>query len=108
MSVKTFVKKPVEIQTIQFKDYSSAIEIFTWTEGKVFYVPAGFDHHMRYSTEKDRSTTHTRDSASAFLVIYTLEGIMRADLGDWIIRGVKGEFYPCKPDIFEETYDPVE
>lgn len=42
------------------------------------------------------------------LVIPTLEGDMRADLGDWIIRGVKGEFYPCKPDVFEQTYEKVE
>ena len=40
--------------------------------------------------------------------ISTLEGTMRADPGDWIIRGVKGEFYPCKPDIFEATYEAVE
>lgn len=38
-------------------------------------------------------------------IINTLEGRMRCNLGDWIIRGVKGEFYPCKPDIFEATYD---
>jgi hypothetical protein len=37
--------------------------------------------------------------------IGTLEGTMRADVGDWIIRGVKGEFYPCKPDIFDATYE---
>ena len=41
------------------------------------------------------------------LNIVTLEGVMRADPGDWIIRGVKGELYPCKPDIFEATYEPV-
>jgi len=40
--------------------------------------------------------------------IHTLEGDMRADIGDWIIRGVKGEFYPCKPDIFAATYEAVE
>lgn len=39
--------------------------------------------------------------------INTLEGVMRAEHGDWIIRGVKGELYPCKPDIFEATYEPV-
>ena len=39
--------------------------------------------------------------------IQTLEGEMRANMGDWIIKGVKGEFYPCKPDIFEATYEPV-
>lgn len=39
--------------------------------------------------------------------INTLEGVMRADCGDMIIRGVKGEIYPCKPDIFQVTYEPV-
>jgi hypothetical protein len=42
------------------------------------------------------------------VLINTMEGQMRGDLGDWIIRGVKGELYPCKPDIFAATYDPVE
>ena len=41
------------------------------------------------------------------LDIPTLEGTMHADVGDWIITGVKGEQYPCKPDIFEQTYEPV-
>ena len=38
------------------------------------------------------------------IAVDTMEGVMRADLGDWIIRGVAGEFYPCKPDIFAATY----
>ncbi len=42
------------------------------------------------------------------LYISTLEGIMCADINDYIIRGVEGEFYPCKPDIFEKTYEVVE
>ena len=42
------------------------------------------------------------------LRIATVEGVMRASPGDWIICGVAGEFYPCKPDIFEKTYEPVE
>ena len=41
------------------------------------------------------------------LIIPTLEGDHRAIAGDWIIRGVKGEFYPCKPDIFAATYEPA-
>jgi hypothetical protein len=40
-------------------------------------------------------------------IIHTLEGDHLASYGDWIIKGVKGEFYPCKPDIFEQTYEPV-
>lgn len=46
--------------------------------------------------------------SSEYITIPTLEGDMTAQKGDWIIRGVKGEFYPCKPDIFEATYEPVE
>lgn len=42
-----------------------------------------------------------------YYTIETLEGKMRASAGDWIIRGVKGEIYPCKPDIFAATYDEV-
>ena len=41
-------------------------------------------------------------------IIHTLEGDMKADVGDYIITGVKGEQYPCKPDVFEQTYEPVE
>lgn len=42
------------------------------------------------------------------LIIHTLEGDHHARIGDYIIKGVNGEFYPCKPDIFEKTYEPVE
>lgn len=42
-----------------------------------------------------------------YLEIETLEGTMMADRGDWIIQGVQGELYPCKPDIFEATYEPA-
>ena len=41
------------------------------------------------------------------IIINTLEGIMKTNIGDWIIKGVAGEFYPCKPDIFEATYEAV-
>ncbi len=42
-----------------------------------------------------------------FLVINTLEGRHKTNKGDWVIKGIKGEFYPCKPDIFEQTYEKV-
>jgi hypothetical protein len=44
----------------------------------------------------------------AYILIHTLEGTMEGRPGDWIIRGVKGEFYPCKSGIFEATYEAVE
>ena len=57
----------------------------------------------------DARCTRDRDGARGglVLVIQTLEGTMRADPMDWIIQGVKGEVYPCKPDIFAATYEPV-
>jgi hypothetical protein len=47
------------------------------------------------------------DFGRSWIEIKTLEGVMTASPGDWIIRGVQGEFYPCKPDIFAETYEAV-
>lgn len=49
----------------------------------------------------------TTDDGVRFLKIHTLEGDMSASEGDWIIKGIKGEFYPCKPDIFLATYEAV-
>ena len=56
----------------------------------------------------DFSIPGARMTMDDALVIKTLEGHMRCEIGDWVIRGVKGEFYPCKPDIFEATYERVE
>ena len=47
------------------------------------------------------------DTMHGGLIIHTLEGDMRASVGDYIVKGVNGEFYPCKPDIFELTYEKV-
>jgi len=49
----------------------------------------------------------TKMSGDGSLSIETIEGKMKAHPKDWIIKGIKGEFYPCKPDIFEATYEPV-
>jgi len=81
-------KKPVVIEAVQFKDCTieTACEIAGLTARGV---------QIHGTPEKP------------FLRIETLEGVMKANLGDWIIKGIKGEFYPCKPDIFEQTYEPV-
>lgn len=71
---------------------------------------------MRFTDEnKDRCFNFVRctcypdfdENKQPVLVIQTLEGDMTARLGDYIIKGIKGEFYPCKPDIFEATYEAV-
>jgi hypothetical protein len=45
---------------------------------------------------------------SNYILVKTSEGLMKADIDDYIIQGIQGEIYPCKPDIFEKTYEPVE
>ena len=80
-------KKPVVIEAIQFNG-KNAEEIEQWSNNNVKAGPASED-------------TSTRD----YLEIETLEGTMTAQPNDYIIKGVNGEFYPCKPDIFEKTYD---
>lgn len=81
-----FVKKPVEIEARQYYGNANAAEeLINWIEsegGKAYWD-------------------------KAHIVIETLEGKMEARADDWIIKGVKGEFYPCKPDIFEETYESL-
>lgn len=79
-----FIKKPIEIEAVQWLGYN---------EQDIY----GFARQSDGLIEVEGTT----------LLIHTLEGLMRADKGDWIIRGVKGEYYPCKPDIFAETYEPV-
>lgn len=82
-----FRKKPVVIEAMQFT-------------GENFFDCLAF---MGPIPEAVWMECHTTDLP----VIHTLEGDMVVSVGDWIIRGVKGEFYPCKPDIFEATYEPV-
>lgn len=102
-----FRKLPVVIDAIQFVGWGSAIEIQRWVPGCV-YVPRGAEHSMRHEHEHDRSNGHVYDDiAPPFIVIPTLEGDHRADERDWIVRGVKGEFYPVKPEIFSVTYEAV-
>lgn len=55
----------------------------------------------------DTKHTYTYNERRLAIYLYTLEGVMGAQKGDWLIKGVKGEFYPCKPDIFEITYELV-
>lgn len=82
-------KKPVEVEAIQWKGNNlSEVGPFV-TNGQLYVESSAYDSFVVH------------------LSIQTLEGKMTVNEGDWIIRGVKGEYYPCKPDIFEETYEIV-
>jgi len=87
-------KKPVVIDAVQFtaKGIPNAPEwIGTADQDVPWGEPGSIVRNFRENT----------------LAIHTLEGAMTANVGDWIIRGVQGELYPCKPDIFAATYEPV-
>jgi hypothetical protein len=85
-----FRKKPVVIEARQLSRENGP-ELAAWCGGVWNSLYGRGDHGEDIS----------------HISIDTLEGRMRADLGDWIIKGVKGEFYPCKPDIFAATYEAV-
>jgi hypothetical protein len=85
--IKTYRKKPVDIEAVQFTR-DSYPEIYEFTEG--------IAHSL---------TIEKRIDGIATCIIPTLEGQHIAIEGDYIIKGVEGEFYPCKPGIFEKTYE---
>lgn len=85
-----FRKKPVVIEAIQWNGEISFDQLYEFTN----------------SNENNR-IAGMKNGRGDIAQISTLEGIMDASEGDWIIKGVKGEFYPCKPDIFEATYEIV-
>lgn len=83
--VVRFRSKVVNIEAIRFDGtYDSAVEIVEWSKGVV-----------------------TADNGDATLLIHTLEGTLKGIKDDWIVKGLKGEFYPVKPDIMELKYEPL-
>ena len=92
-------KKPVEIEAFQYDG-----DLIN-SQGE-YYVPdwAELAHKQGILIYSSLD----KYSPPSELFIKTLEGVMHAAVGDYIIRGVQGEFYPCKPDIFAQTYELVE
>ena len=87
--IQKFRKKPVVVEAIKW-DGSNPHEIDKFVLG-----------------EKKKLKGISEGIFITKIIIPTLEGDMTAQKGDWIIKGVKGEFYPCKPDIFEATYEEI-
>ena len=88
-------KKPVVSDAIQWTGFNpNEIKEFAGKNCNIEYYDAAYEAGVM--------------GIIVTLTIHTLEGDMRADKGDYIIKGVKGEFYPCKPDVFEQTYEKAE
>ncbi len=90
-------KKPVVIEAHRL-DSATLFEIMRW-------IDDGGGRANNWSWDSEESTMPYPER---HFFIETLEGDMKAEDGDYIIKGVKGEFYPCKPDIFEMTYERIE
>jgi hypothetical protein len=84
----TFRKRPVKIEARELT-VDTADQVARWCAGRV---------------EREAKPSDITD-VRTIVRIPTLEGVMTATLGDWVIRGVQGEFYPCKPNIFTTTYE---
>ena len=112
LEIKTYTKKPVDIQAVQFESTDSHFvnKLAEWCGGTVCTflgnkVVDGVEmYEFTSSTGIYRVQALPNVSTLPFIEIPTLEGIMRASLNDYIIKGVNGEFYPCRSDIFEKTY----
>lgn len=117
-----FRKKPVVIEAVRWRGYSSNLGVTAELASQPVEITEDNMHAIKWEplpawlpqplpTVSESGTLSavpgsvTRDGEC--LLIATLEGVMRANLGDWIIQGVKGEIYPCKPDIFAATYEEV-
>lgn len=85
-------KKPVEIEAFRFY---------------IDPVPDWFMDRVKTNEIIISDSVYSVDGNLAYCLIKTLEGEMKGNAGDYIIKGVQGEIYPCKPDIFKETYDKV-
>lgn len=93
-----FRKKPVVIEAVQF-DGRNGTEI-------MLFVGKRLNHSAPPDGMEKEAEAIPLDAYR--IEIPTLEGTMTATKMDWIIKGVNGEFYPCKPDIFEKTYEPAD
>lgn len=90
-----YVKKPIAIEAVKWKGFNNdEIKDFAGDSVKIEVIREG---------DADNGIPPSVDCS-----IETLEGVMKANVGDYIIKGVNGEFYPCKPDIFEKTYDKAD
>jgi len=88
-----FRKKPVVIEAFQWTGGIDQEKDPKWHSAKINIGDIYFD---------------APGTPQCVMRIITLEGVMAAQCGDWIIQGVNGEIYPCKPDIFQKTYEPFE
>lgn len=100
----------MNVNAFKFRKKPVVIEAYQWKESDALNLGRnGWPQWLVDAVHCDENWDPiVTPSFEGYATIKTLEGEMRADSGDWIIRGVKGELYPCKPDIFAATYEPAD
>ena len=101
----------MNVNAIKFRKKPVVIEAYQWKESDALNLRGkGWPNWLVAATRcaEDGADQIVTQSFDGYATIKTLEGEMRADIGDWIIRGINGELYPCKPDIFAATYEPAD
>ena len=115
--MKKYQKKPVVIEAMQLiGSPGDTAQVLDWLAANRYPMlvgdytqPETLRYHDQVPGDASRPDKGMYiDPATGDLMIRTLEGDMRATYGDWVIRGVQGEFYPCKPGIFAQTYEEVD
>ncbi len=99
-----FRKKPVIIEAVQYDEYAHSHFWFSedgWDDCPEWLQEAAEQEVFSFVASGEEGFANDKG------LLKTLEGVLTVSLGDWIIRGVQGELYPCKPVIFEATYEPV-
>ena len=86
IKIMKFKKKPIVVECVQYDGNFRSLDIFPFPEVRNFIISY-------------------YENGEQYIKIPTLEGEMKLSKGDWLIKGVNGEYYPCKPDIFEKTYE---
>jgi len=99
-------KKPVVIEAFKYDGPKCLITMIKGNKLPCFISKALESGDLKLIVETE--TSDLKFTVREKLIIETLEGVMAASVGDYIIQGVNGELYPCKPDIFEKTYEKVE
>jgi hypothetical protein len=95
-----FRKKPVVIEAMQMAGTNTEMfAVYSWVESQV----GSFDVNSPNDPIPNQGVSI--DAADGMMVIATLEGLMKVSIGDWVIKGIEGEFYPCKPGIFNDSYE---
>lgn len=99
-------KKPVEVEAMRFIGTNAETHaVYQWVETNTLRSFEPLD--VIEGRKPYPASGVSIDPRDGRMIISTLEGLYWVDLGDYVIRGVQGEFYPCKPDIFEATYEAV-